>query len=121
MVRAWAGFDLLVTGALALPPVARPLLGLLAALGGASAPALPELGWLFVHVAGALGVLWAVVRLARPTRFLGLADAVARLWVGGLIARFVLAGGVPAVYLAFVASEWLGAAAQLGVLGRRGA
>lgn len=124
VVRACAGFDLLVTGCLAAPPAARALFAALdpfdRALGGSGLPVeLPALGWLFVHLTGALGVLWALVRLRRPTRFLGWADALGRAWVGLLILRFALAGGAPRVFLLFVATEWAGALAQLACLRRR--
>jgi len=115
VVRGCAAFDLAVTGCLAVPPLAR---GLFATL----APAMPDPGgfaWLFVHLTGVLGVLWAVVRLARPTRWLGWADAAGRAWVGALILWSVVAGDVPRVLLLFVATEWGGTLAQVAALRRR--
>lgn len=112
VVRACAALDLAVTGALAVPPLARALLEALA-------PAMPDPGgfaWLFVHVTGALGVLWAGVRLARPTRALGWADAAGRAWVGGLILWAVVAGDAPRAFALFVATEWGGTLAQAAVL-----
>ena len=122
MIRAWAALDLLVTGLLALPFTARAFVRALYGLEGAlfdaapQAPALPALGWLFVNLAGTLGVLWAAVRLARPEPWLARADAVARCGVAALLASYVATGGVPRVLLAFVATELLGAAAQVGSL-----
>jgi len=115
VVRACAALDLLVTGCLAVPPLARALFATLA-------PAMPDPGgfaWLFVSLTGVLGVLWAVVRLARPTRWLGWADAAGRAWVGALILWSVVAGDVPRVLLLFVATEWGGTLAQVAALRRR--
>ena len=115
VVRGCAALDLVVTACLAVPPLAR---GLFAAL----APGLGDPGgfaWLFVHVTGVLGVLWAAVRLARPTRWLGWADAGGRAWVGALILSAIVAGDAPRVFLLFVATEWGGTLAQAAVLRRR--
>lgn len=117
VVRAFAALDLAVTGALAVPPLARALFATLA-------PAMPDPGgfaWLFVHVTGVLGVLWAAVRLARPTRLLAWADAAGRAWVGALILWAVVTGDAPRVFLLFVATEWGGTLAQAAVLRRRAA
>lgn len=114
VVRACAAFDLAVTGCLAVPPLARGLFAVLA-------PELPDPGgfaWLFVSVAGVLGVLWAGVRLARPARALAWADAAGRAWVGALILWAVVVGDVPRVLLLFVLTEWGGALAQAAVLRR---
>lgn len=121
VIRFWASIDLVVTTGLAIPPLGRALFAALdpidRALGGAGMPLeLPAFAWLFVHVAGALGVMWALVRLARPVPSLGWADAIGRAWVGFLILRFVLAGGVPRVLLLFVLTEWGGAGAQIVAL-----
>jgi len=116
VVRACAALDLAVTGALAVPPLAR-------ASFAALAPAMDDPGgfaWLFVHVTGVLGVLWAAVRLARPTRALGWADAAGRAWVGALILWAVVTGDAPRAFALFVATEWGGALAQAAVLRRRG-
>jgi len=120
VIRACAGFDLVVTGLLALPFTARVFVGALYALSGAhSAPELPGIAWFFVNLAGALGVLWALVRIARPEPWLARADALGRCAVATLIAGYLVAGALPALMAAFVASELLGAAAQAWVLGRR--
>jgi hypothetical protein len=113
VIRACAAFDLLVTGLLALPHVARAFVGALYALDGAgAAPELPGVAWFFVNLAGVLGVLWALVRLLRPEPWLARADAIGRCGVAALIAGYLAAGEVPRVMLAFVATELLGAAAQ---------
>lgn len=124
IVRAWAGFDLVVTGLLVLPPVAFGFLKILVTVngffGGQTMPAgLSGLGLMFVCVTGALGVVWALARLLNPSRPLGAIDAAARLWVGALIAYFVVARGVPVVFLLFVVSEWAGGVHQALVLAGR--
>lgn len=125
VVRGCAAFDLVVTGLMALPLTAGLFVAVLYAtngwLGGeAAAPPFAAVHWLFVNIAGALGVLWAVARLVEPTRFLGLADAVGRACVGGLILWHVLANGAPVVLLAFVLTEWLGTGLQWIVLRKAG-
>lgn len=122
-IRGWAALDLVVTGALALPPLARLFVALVYSLnerfgGAATAPAFEPIHWLFVCLAGALGVLWATVRLLRPLAWLGLADAVARVWVAGLIVYFVVAEGAPLVLLGFAVTEQAGAIHQLMVVAR---
>jgi len=120
VIRACAGFDLVVTGLLALPFTAHVFVSALYALSGASpAPELPGIAWFFVNLAGALGVLWALVRIARPEPWLARADALGRCAVAALIAGYLVAGALPALMAAFVASELLGAAAQAWVLGRQ--
>lgn len=124
VIRGCAIFDLVVTGLMALPPTAGMFVDVLylvnGRLGGeAEAPPFVAVQWMFVHLAGALGVLWAVARIVGPTRFLGLADAGGRACVGGLILWHVVAGGAPAVLLAFVATEWLGTLLQWFVLRSR--
>jgi len=122
VVRGCAAFDLVVTGLFALPPVARVFLRVVlavnAALGGtAVVPDFLALQWLFVYLTGALGVVWAVARLFWPLRGLGIADAVARTWVGWIIALAVI-DGAPGILVLFVLTELGGAALQLAVLTR---
>ena len=120
VIRACAGFDLIVTGLLALPFSAPVFVSALYALSGAhSAPELPGIAWFFVNLAGALGVLWALVRIARPEPWLARADALGRCAVATLIAGYLITGALPALMAAFVASELLGAGAQAWVLRRR--
>ena len=125
-IRGCAIFDLVVTGLMALPPTAGTFIDVLYLVNGwlggeVVAPPFVAVQWMFVHVAGALGVLWAIARIVEPTRFLGLADAAGRACVGGLILWHVVAGGAPAVLLAFVATEWLGTLLQWVVLWKRAA
>ena len=86
--------DIAVTGWLALPGLSQGLFALVY--------------WLEINLAGALGVLWNAARLFDASRRLHRVDAWARLWVGGLIAAYIVGGGVTPVLLAFVATELVG-------------
>lgn len=121
VVRGWAALDLVVCALFVLPPVAAGFLEVLLAVNGrlggtASVPPFEPLHWLFVCLAGALGVAWAVARLITPLRILGRVDATARTWVAALILYFVFAAGAPPVLLAFVATELGGALHQFWAL-----
>jgi hypothetical protein len=121
VVRAAAAFDLVATGILAVPGLERRFVDALmqidAALGlGTPSVALPPLALFFANLAGALGVLWALVRLAWPWRELAQADAIGRCFVAAGIARAILVDGVTPVLWAFVATEAIGAIAQIWAL-----
>ena len=117
VVRVFAGFDLAVAGCLAIPPFAHAFLGILFAgdaaleLGSLRVEFHP-LHWLFVNLAGVLGVLWAVARLRTPTPELALLDVVGRMAVAAVILHATRAEGMTPLLHVFVASELLGAAAQ---------
>lgn len=116
-IRFWASLDLIFTGLLATPLTAQWFVATAywanGFIGGSiEAPLFDPLHWLFVCFTGGLGVLWAIVRLRYPRRELGLADAVARLWMAGLISYFIFAEGVAPVFLFFVATELAGAIHQ---------
>jgi hypothetical protein len=117
VVRGWAALDLVVCSLFVLPPIAELFLRVLFAVNGrlggtASLPPFEPLHWLFVCLAGALGVAWATARLLTPLRVLGRVDAFARLWVSALILYLVFVAGAPPVLLAFVAIELGGALHQ---------
>ena len=117
IVRVFAGFDLVVTGCLAIPPFAHAFLRILfagdAALDlGSLRVEFHPLHWLFVNLAGVLGVLWAVARLRTPTPELALLDVVGRLAVAAVILHATGAEGITPLLHVFVASELLGAAVQ---------
>ncbi|MBW2241502.1 MAG: hypothetical protein JRH01_05905 [Deltaproteobacteria bacterium] len=108
-----------MTAALAIPPVARGFFELLYRIQGAlfettPLPSLPPVAWLFVNIAGVLGVVWAIVRIRRPSTSLALTDAIARCFVAALIVYYVVTTPVPLVFLAFVATEVVGTGLQLG-------
>ena len=117
VMRVCAGFDLAVTGCLALPPLARVFVELLfagdAALDlGSLRVEFHPLHWLFVNLAGVLGVLWALARLRAPSVELALLDVVGRLAVAALILHATQAEGMTPLLHVFVASELIGAVAQ---------
>jgi len=118
IIRGVAAFDLFVTAILAVPVLAHAFVRIIyfveSKLIGvdALAPVIPPVGWLFFNIAGILGVLWALVRLAMPLRELSIADAVARCVVAAMIAYYCLAESVPSILFAFVATEVLGTAIQ---------
>lgn len=123
VIRGWAALDLVLCASFAVPPLAVLFVSLLYALNGllggvSAAPPFEPVHWLFVCLMGGLGVAWAIARIVQPVRPLGVIDAVARLWVGALIAYFVLARGAPPVLLAFLATELGGALHQLWALRR---
>ncbi len=117
IVRVIAGFDLVVSGCLAIPVFARVFIQWLfagdAALDlGSLRVEFHPLHWLFVNLAGVLGVLWAVVRLRTPTPEFALLDVVGRLAVAALILNAAAAEGMTPLLHVFVASEIGGAFAQ---------
>mgnify|MGYP000265032480 FL=1 len=115
LVQVFCLIDIAVTGWLALPGLSQYLFTLVywldTQLGFATvAPDFAPVHWLMINLAGGLGVLWNTARLLDPSWRLHRVDAWARLWVGGLIAAYVVGGGVTPVLLAFVATEVLGSA-----------
>jgi hypothetical protein len=117
IARICAGFDLAVTGCLAVPPFARVFIDLLfasdLALGlGSQRVVFEPLHWMFVNVAGVLGVLWALVRLRAPTLELVLFDVVGRLAVAAVILHATAAAGMTPLLHVFVGSELAGAVLQ---------
>jgi hypothetical protein len=116
-VRGCAAFDLAVTGCLAVPPFAKTFIEILFA--GDAALDLRSLRvefhplhWLFVNLAGVLGVLWALARLRAPTPELALLDVGGRLAVAALILHATSAEGMTPLLHVFVATELAGAALQ---------
>ncbi len=121
--RGVAVFDLLVTGCLAVPGFETRFtdaVSQLDALAGFATPvaSLTPLGVLFANLAGALGVVWALARIAWPLRRLVAADAVARLAVAALIAHSIEVRGLSPLLWIFVATELIGAAVQAWVFPR---
>lgn len=114
-VRAVAAFDLAVTAVLATPGLAQAFLALVmaidAALGLATpTPALDATGWLFVNLAGLLGVLWNGLRWQDPQPRQVRWDAAGRVAVSAWIIGYVALADISPVFLLFVVSELGGAA-----------
>lgn len=107
VVRASALYDLLVTLPLATPWTARGVFSAFTALhvrfAASGAPPVVEgpVAMLLANLVGSLVVVWAVVRLLRPSAELGLADTVARVLFATWMAVAIAGGasGVLAVYL----------------------
>jgi hypothetical protein len=110
-VRGFAAFDLVVTGCLAVPPLAPFFLELLF-VGAAPRVRFEPLHLLFVNLAGVLGVLWAIARLRAPTPELALLDVAGRFAVAALILRATAEGGMTPILHFFVATEVVGAFVQ---------
>jgi len=123
-VRLCALVDLPIVAWLAVPGLAPWLLwlvyGLDSAFGlGSAAPVIPPIAWLFVNLAGVLGLLWAGYRLYAPTPALAWADGGGRLVVAVLMGYYVFWQGVTPVVLLFVVTELVGSYAQLRLLLRQ--
>lgn len=102
LVGIW---DLALTLPFALPVVNGYMVGVLKSVHVWLSPerAFPEFGALhlfFVQLFGILAVLWAVVRIHRPSRFLAAYDAGGRVVVAACMISFTLLGGsaVPALF-----------------------
>lgn len=116
-VRIWSVVDALVTGPLLMPASALWFMDALYQLNGLLGdqiltPKFNGLQLFFVCLAGALGVLWALVRLLWPQPHLSLADSLGRLWVAGLISLFVISHELPDILWIFVLTELSGALHQ---------
>ncbi len=122
IIRGTAWCDLAITLPFALPFVAGVAIALLREadrwLGlGTSAMTFETgpLAMMFVHIMGALGVVWAIARLCLPVPLLSRIDAIARLFVSALILHAMIEGATPLLWF-FVATEVLGSAAQFFAL-----
>lgn len=118
VVRALAGFDLVVTGLLAFPISAHGFVALLyrvnGLFGGVSTPPFfDSIHWLFVNLAGVLGVLWALARLIAPTPLLVGLDSGGRVVVSLVLVGYVFGGSAPGLLLLFAATELAGTFLQL--------
>lgn len=122
--RVLACIDLPIVAAMSLPLTAGWLVALIqgadAMLGlGTPSLAFPPMAWLFLHVGGVLGVMWAVLRLARPDDVLiTRIDAWGRLATSALIIYCVALTGATPVLLVFLISEVGGAVLEFRALSR---
>lgn len=121
VVRASAGYDLVVTAGFATPWSYALLHAALSGLGDrfglGTLPALEPAQLLYANLMGSIVVVWAVLRLRRPSRRYGGYDGVARvlfaLWQG-----WALAHGFSSVLWPFLLVEVAFAIAQLVPLAR---
>jgi hypothetical protein len=120
-IRAFAAFDLAITAVLALPPTATMFLDMILRLDRMAGFDTPEPVWnplwlFFVHLAGVLGVLWALARLSRPQADLARLDSAGRVAVAALLVWAIVGGATPVLGL-FVVTEVAGLLQLVG--GRR--
>lgn len=124
LIRFIAAWDLCLTLPFAVPVLVRQTLKGLAALDtllGTQAPfpAFSPLHVFFVNLFGIMCVLWALVRLYKPERYLAWFDTIGRFAVGAVMVGYTLAGGT-ALTAVFSASEWLfGAIALVALISGR--
>ncbi|HOB15313.1 MAG TPA: hypothetical protein PKN09_13830 [Novosphingobium sp.] len=116
-VRAFTWHDLVVCAALATPPTAGLILGLLSLISGIAGgpavevPAGPAM--FFVNLAGLFGVLWNIAMLSESQPRLHRVDLMARACVISLIVFHVVWSGLPRVFALFVLTELSGGLAKL--------
>lgn len=118
VIRGVAWLDMTITLPFALPFIAEALISFLrfadSLLGFATPAATFELGpfaMMFVHIMGALGVVWALARIRSPLPELARIDAIARLAVALLIIFAIAQGATPLLSL-FVLTEIVGCMSQ---------
>jgi hypothetical protein len=110
VVRASAFYDLIVTAGFATPWTAALALGTVTDVhrGLGLDGALPQVDdpftMLFANLLGSIVVVWSVVRLIRPTAFLGAGDTVGRLLFSAWFAWALLEGASP-VLVGFLVLE----------------
>ena len=107
--RAVGIWDLLLTLPFALPSVNVYVIGILGDLNAWVSPGRPFPEFLgihlfFVQLFGILAVLWAIVRIHQPGRFLAGYDTIGRIIVACAMIGFTIVGG-SFVPLLFSASE----------------
>lgn len=122
LVRSLTWLDLLVCAALATPPTARMLFGLLQFVSNTAggqpvqAPIGPDM--FFVNLAGLFGVLWNIAMLTETGPRLHKVDLVARIGVIALIVFHIGQSGLALVFGLFVITELVGGAAKIAWLSR---
>ncbi len=118
VIRGFAAFDLVVTGLFAVPWTATLVLSLIYELHSVLIYANPPgfvidtMTLAFANIMGVIGVLWAVVRLKRPTRDYARWDAIGRFYVA-VVLLWHIAGSLSPIFLAFVATELIGSVWQI--------
>ena len=104
-IRLIAAWDLLLTLPFAIPLVNARLIESLSLAHGIISPRRPlpafdGLHLFFVTLFGIMAVLWAIVRMQRPSRYLALSDTVGRAVVAIVMISFTALGGsaIPALF-----------------------
>ncbi|HOT62991.1 MAG TPA: hypothetical protein PLU93_09020 [Treponemataceae bacterium] len=104
-IRLIAAWDLLLTLPFAIPLVNARLIEALSLAHGLISPRRPfpafdGLHLFFVTLFGIMAVLWAIVRMQRPSRYLALSDTIGRAVVAIVMISFTALGGsaVPALF-----------------------
>ncbi len=115
-------WDLLLTLPFALPAVNVRVLELLSVLHARLSPETPfpvfyDLHVFFVQLFGILAVLWAVVRIIKPSAFLSFCDLTGRFVVAAMMLHYSYKGTSSTILL-FSASEIGFGAVQAIVLGK---
>lgn len=123
-MRLFAWIDLPIVTVMAIPGLSHGLFDLIGGLDtllgfGQGVGDWSPMAWLFLNVAGVLGVLWALMRLGQSeNRALCGLDAWGRLAVAALVIGYVTLGGVTPVVLVFLISGLAGAAFEFRALER---
>jgi hypothetical protein len=116
IVRASAGWDLLVTAAFATPWTFAVVHAALNDVGGAlGLGAFPELDLmqvLYANLMGSVVVVWSLLRLIRPMEIHGLFDGIARVLFSTWMA-YALTKGAPNLVWAFLIPEMMWGVVQL--------
>jgi hypothetical protein len=121
LVLASAWYDLLVTVPFAAPWTAKLFLSSLSALhaalgvGGAPMPAFEPTHLFFLGLLGSTVTMWSVIRLIRPSAFLGRADGFNRLAFSAWMV-WALAQGASHLLAGFLVAELSWGVLQLSVL-----
>lgn len=105
VIRCIAAWDLLLTLPFAIPLANARLIDALSLAHGLISPQRPfpafdGLHLFFVTLFGVMAVLWAIVRMQRPSRYLAICDTVGRGVVALIMISFTVLGGsaVPALF-----------------------
>ncbi len=119
-IRTIAIWDLALTAPFALPYAQRTTIGLLHRLSAilspqVSFPSFTPLHLFFVQLFGIMCVLWAVIRIHKPSVILGIYDTIGRFLIGLCMIAFSASEGY-AITLAFSCSEILLGCVQAALL-----
>lgn len=123
-VRAFAIFDLIITGSLAIPVLSDYVLAfLLSGFGLLGSPSallpMPLTTMIFCNLAGVLGVLWNGYRAVSPEPLVVRMDQWGRVVVAAVLAYYLVCRGAPVVLWLFVVSELAGSFVEWRALNRR--